>query len=58
MNEHKDNIFIRFLKWVGLIKEYEVQKSEMCKAAQDICSRDCEDCAWREYKEEKCGVEE
>lgn len=42
----KKNIFIRFLKWIGVIKEYEVTKSEMCKNAQSICNRDCEDCAW------------
>lgn len=44
----KENIFIRFLKWIGLIKEYEISKSQMCKKAQNICDHNCDTCAWAE----------
>ena len=44
----EESWFIRLLKRIGLIKTYEVSKKEMCKNAQSICNRDCEDCAWHE----------
>lgn len=42
----KENIIIRILKFFHIIKEYEIDKSEMCKAAQNICNHNCETCAW------------
>ena len=51
MNE-KENIFIRFFKWIGLIEKRPVNKSEMCKQAQDICNKKCDECIWAEGKEE------
>ena len=51
MSEKKDNFLIRFLKRIGLIKEYEVSKSEMCKKAQSICKHNCDNCAWKEHEE-------
>lgn len=44
----KETFIYRFLKWLGLIKTYEVSKSEMCKQAQSVCHRNCESCAWHE----------
>ena len=44
----KESLLIRFLKWIGLIKEYEVSKKEMCKRAQSVCSKNCDSCAWHE----------
>ena len=49
----KESIFIRFLKWIGIIKEYEISKSEMCKNAQNICSHNCSICAWGELEVEE-----
>lgn len=50
--KNKEPIIIRFLKWIGLIKEITVSKSEMCKQAQNVCNHDCDSCAWAERKEE------
>lgn len=44
----KENIFIRFLKFIGLIKEVPVSKNIMCEQAQNICNHNCESCAWKE----------
>ena len=49
---NKENIFIRFLRFIGLIEKRPVSKIDMCKQAQNICDRDCESCAWSERKEE------
>ena len=50
MNEHKENFFIRFLKFIGIIKTYEVSKRDMCENAQKsgTCGKCCADCAWFE----------
>ena len=42
------SILYRFLKWIGLIKSYEVSKKEMCEKAKSICNGNCETCAWNE----------
>lgn len=47
MTEH-ENIIIRILKRLGIIKEHEVSKAEMCKQAQNVCDRNCEQCVWGE----------
>ena len=44
----KESLFIRLLKKIGLIKEVEISKKQMCKNAQSICNHNCECCAWRE----------
>ena len=36
-----------------LITEEEVLKSEMCRQAQGVCNRECEDCAWNEQRGEE-----
>ena len=48
----KENILIRFLKWIGIIKKRDIKngivyipKSEMCKNAQNICDHNCAACA-------------
>ena len=46
--KEKESWFYRLLKWLGLIKEYEVSKKEMCKRAKSVCNRNCETCAWHE----------
>lgn len=51
MNE-KENIIIRILKWLGIIEEKSISKSEMCKQAQNVCNHNCDSCAWAERKEE------
>lgn len=44
-----ENIFVRFLKWIGLIKKTPVDKSEMCRSAQGVCNRECNECIWSMY---------
>lgn len=41
-------ILLKILKKLGLIKEFEIDKSEMCKRAVDsgVCPKSCEICAW------------
>lgn len=51
MNE-KETIVLKFLRFIGLIHEVPINKSEMCKQAQDVCNHDCDSCAWAERKEE------
>ena len=53
----KENILIRFLKWIGIIKKRDIKngivyipKSEMCKNAQNICDHNCAACAQAEMK--------
>lgn len=46
MNECKDNLLIRVLKWLGIIVEKEISKQEMCENAKSICNKRCSDCAW------------
>ena len=53
MREEKESFIILFLKKIGLIKEYEIPKSEMCKNAQSICNHDCNACAWKEWEMKK-----
>lgn len=43
---NKELWFYRLLKKIGLIKEYEVSKKEMCESAKSVCSGNCESCAW------------
>lgn len=40
----------RLLKRIGIIKEYDVDKTEMCKRAVDsgVCPGVCDRCAWGE----------
>lgn len=47
----RENIFIRILKRLGIITEFEVSKEDMCKQAQSICNHDCEHCAWQTERE-------
>lgn len=44
----KENIIIRILKWLGIIEEKPISKSEMCKQAQNVCNHNCDSCAWSE----------
>lgn len=61
----KESLFHRLLKWLGLIKTYEISKEqmvEMCRRAcfHGVCPNDCERCAWGRWKEvndEREGVE-
>lgn len=41
-------IFMKILKKVGIIKEFEVDNSEMCQRAvsSGVCPNACEICAW------------
>lgn len=41
-------IFMKTLKKVGIIKEFEVDNSEMCQRAvsSGVCPNSCEICAW------------
>lgn len=55
-DKKKDNFIIRFLKRFGLIKEYEISKSDMCKNAQSICKHNCDNCAWKENVERLNGA--
>lgn len=48
----RENIFIRILKRLGIITEFEVSKEDMCKQAQSICNHDCEHCAWQTERSE------
>lgn len=45
----KESWFYRFLKWLGIIKPYEVNKDEMCRRAisSGVCPNDCSSCAWK-----------
>lgn len=52
MREYKENFIIRFLKWIGLIKEYEIPKSVMCLQSKATCNRNCEMCAWSDIYDE------
>ena len=46
----KESWFYKLLKHIGLIKEYEINKKEMCENAKSICNKDCENCAWYEQE--------
>lgn len=46
MND-KESILIKFLKFVGIIKPYEISKKEMCDRAKSICNKNCDSCTWR-----------
>lgn len=46
----KESWFYRLLKWLGLVKTYEVSKKEICEQAKFMCNKDCKHCAW--YEEE------
>ena len=48
----RENIFIRVLKRLGIITEFEVSKEDMCKQARSICNHDCEHCAWHTERSE------
>ena len=50
----KDNLFIRVLKFLHIIQEREISKSDMCKSAQSVCNHKCSSCAWNE-KESECS---
>lgn len=41
--------FYRFLKKIGIIKSYEVDKREIYKKSQaaGVCPKSCSSCAWR-----------
>lgn len=42
----KESLIYKLLKWLGLIKTYEIDKKEMCESAKSMCSGHCENCAW------------
>lgn len=44
----KESWIYKLLKWLGLIKTYEINKKEMCENAKSICNKNCESCAWYE----------
>lgn len=44
----KESWIYKLLRWLGLIKTYEISKKEMCENAQPICGRHCGSCAWYE----------
>ena len=44
----KESLFYRFLKWIGLIKTFEISKHEMCSRGKSVCNGNCEQCAWYE----------
>ena len=48
----RENIFIRILKRLGILIEFEVDKENMCKQAQSVCNHDCEHCAWQTDRSE------
>ena len=48
MKEHKENLFVKFLKWLGIVKSYSISNEEMCKQVRDTCNRQCKYCAWYE----------
>ena len=50
MNE-KGLIVLKFLRFIGLLKEIPISKSEMCKQAQDVCNHNCDSCAWADREE-------
>lgn len=41
-------ILFKLFKKLGLIKEFEVDKADMCKRAVEsgVCPKSCEICAW------------
>lgn len=41
-------LFTRLFKKLGIIKEFEVDKAEMCRKAivSGVCPNACEICAW------------
>ena len=43
-------ILLKILKKIGLVKEFEVDKANMCKRAVEsgVCPKTCEICAWNE----------
>ena len=45
---NRESWWRRLLKLIGIIKSYEVSKSEMCKRAQSVCNKHCDSCAWNE----------
>lgn len=44
----RESWFYKLLKWLGLIKECEISKKEMCENAKSTCDRNCDGCAWYE----------
>lgn len=60
MREYKEKWYIKLLKWLGVIKEKEIDneesdrlKAQMCiKAIQSgVCPDTCSICAWNTGKE-------
>ena len=45
----KESLIYKILKWLGIIKTYEVSKQEMCESAKGICNGKCKSCAWRNH---------
>lgn len=45
---NKESWIYKLLKWIGLIKEYEVSRKEMCEKSKSICNMNCESCVWHE----------
>lgn len=43
-------IFLKILRKLGIVEEFEVDKSEMCRNAVEsgVCPHACEICAWGE----------
>lgn len=44
----KESLLTRFLKFIGILKPYEIDKKKMCENAQSVCTHECEDCVWKE----------
>ncbi|WP_312286661.1 hypothetical protein [Terrisporobacter sp.] len=44
----RESWFYKLLKWLGLIKEYEISKKGMCENYKSICDMKCDSCAWHE----------
>lgn len=42
----KESWIYKLLRWLGLIKTYEVSKKDMCESAKSMCSGHCGSCAW------------
>ena len=44
----RESWFYKLLKYIGLIKEYEISKKAMCENSKPICDMNCDSCAWHE----------
>lgn len=42
----KENIIVRLLRWLGILKPVPISKGEMCEQAKSVCNKECANCAW------------